>query len=93
MRGTWTDQSWRIAWLGKLNFTGGWAKNHDVQAGGIWINLGPLLYHWADSHSYLQQEELSIEPSLEDIEHAVQNKGFKCLQRQMVPTSFNANPR
>ncbi len=32
-----------------------------VQDGGLWINLGPLLYHWADSHLYLTGEDLSIE--------------------------------
>ena len=32
-----------------------------VQDGGLWINLGPLLYHWADSHLYLTGEDMSIE--------------------------------
>ena len=32
-----------------------------VQDGGLWINLGPLLYHWADSHLYLSGDDMSIE--------------------------------
>jgi hypothetical protein len=31
------------------------------QDGGFWINLGPLLYHWADAHTYLPEDELSVE--------------------------------
>ena len=31
------------------------------QDGGFWVNLGPLLYHWADAHTYLPEDELSIE--------------------------------
>ena len=34
------------------------------QEGGLWINLGPLLYHWADSHLYMASPELSIEVRL-----------------------------
>uniref|UniRef100_A0A7S3SBK3 carnosine N-methyltransferase n=1 Tax=Strombidinopsis acuminata TaxID=141414 RepID=A0A7S3SBK3_9SPIT len=35
---------------------------HVVKPGGLWINLGPLLYHYADI-----QEERSIEPSWEEV--------------------------
>lgn len=31
------------------------------QDGGFWVNLGPLLFHWADAHTYLPEDELSIE--------------------------------
>lgn len=59
----------------------------------MWINLGPLLYHWADSHTYLQQEELSIEPALEDVKRAVEEKGFVFQQEATLPAKFNSNPR
>lgn len=26
---------------------------HVLRLGGYWVNLGPLLYHWADAHTYL----------------------------------------
>lgn len=68
-------------------------KDLAAQAGGIWVNLGPLLYHWADAHTYLPGEELSIELSLEDVEEIVQHAGFQTLHRSMVPASFNTNIR
>lgn len=68
-------------------------KGSNLQAGGLWINLGPLLYHWADAHTYLPGEELSIELSLEDVELIVKQQGFKTLQRCMVPAAFNTNIR
>lgn len=37
-----------------------------VQPGGYWVNLGPLLYHWAESWAP-QGEQMSIELSLEDV--------------------------
>ena len=38
-----------------------------MQPGGYFVNLGPLLYHWADAHTYLEGEELSVELSLEEV--------------------------
>ena len=57
------------------------------------MNLGPLLYHWADAHTYLPYEELSIEISLEDVERIVKQQGFKVVQRSMIPAAFNTNIR
>ena len=37
-----------------------------LQPGGYWVNLGPLLYHWAESWAP-QGEQMSIELSLEDV--------------------------
>lgn len=65
----------------------------DVQEGGVWINLGPLTYHWADAHTYLPGDELSIELSLEDVLAVVKNTGFKMLESTSVQTTFNANFR
>eukprot|EP00884_Botryococcus_braunii_P007642 jgi/Botrbrau1/1687/Bobra.116_2s0029.2 len=64
-----------------------------LREGGIWINLGPLLYHWADSHTYLPDEELSIEVSLDDVERISCAMGFRLLRKEMVPTGFNVNLR
>lgn len=64
-----------------------------VQDGGLWINLGPLLYHWADAHTYLAGEELSIELPLEDVERIAATLGFTTLQRQMVTAGFNTDAR
>jgi carnosine N-methyltransferase len=64
-----------------------------AQVGGVWINLGPLKYHWADAHTYLSEDELSIELSLEDVLSVIQNTGFNMLERTTVQTSFNSNTR
>jgi carnosine N-methyltransferase len=49
---------------------------HCLKDGGKWINLGPLLYHWTDAHTYLETEELSIEIPLDTIINTIQNTGF-----------------
>ena len=64
-----------------------------MQEGGLWVNLGPLLYHWADAHSYLPGEELSIELSLDTVIRACHAGGFRTLQNSMVPSVFNGNLR
>ena len=37
-----------------------------LQPGGIWVNFGPLLYHYAD-----MEGECSIELSWEELEHVI----------------------
>jgi carnosine N-methyltransferase len=69
-------------------------KGHSgVQDSGLWINLGPLLYHWADAHTYLDSEEASIELSLEDVKRAAARLGFRMLRSETVEATFNENPR
>lgn len=63
------------------------------QDGGCWINLGPLLFHWADAHNYLPEEELSIELSLEEVEAAAKQLGFKTIKREMVSAAYMTNLR
>ena len=69
---------------------------------GTWVNLGPLLYHWADAASYLpgsaeggeEGEEPSIELSLEEVLLAVSAAGFDIVELKTdVPATFNATPR
>jgi carnosine N-methyltransferase len=43
-----------------------------LKPGGIWINLGPLLYHYADMPG-----EVSIELTLEQVMKIVEKTGFK----------------
>lgn len=65
----------------------------NVQDGGCWVNLGPLLYHWADAHTYLAEEEVSVELSLEEVEAAAKQVGFKTVKREMVPAAYMTNLR
>ena len=47
-----------------------------LKPGGWWVNLGPLQWHWTDAHTYLPDEELSIEVTLADVVAASQRLGF-----------------
>ncbi|KAK8727405.1 hypothetical protein OTU49_009542, partial [Cherax quadricarinatus] len=49
-----------------------------LKPGGYWVNLGPLLYHFAD-----QPGELSIEPSYEEVKRIVLGIGFKITVEEM----------
>lgn len=48
-----------------------------MQPGGVWINLGPLQWHWADSHTYLPEEELSLELPLDSVIEIAKHIGFE----------------
>ncbi|XP_037279774.2 carnosine N-methyltransferase [Rhipicephalus microplus] len=62
---------------------------HILRPGGLWINLGPLLYHYAD----LPNED-SIEPSYEDVRNIILTMGFIFLKEETgIPTPYTQNPR
>eukprot|EP00615_Pteridomonas_danica_P017945 CAMPEP_0114404158 /NCGR_PEP_ID=MMETSP0102-20121206/19379_1 /TAXON_ID=38822 ORGANISM="Pteridomonas danica, Strain PT" /NCGR_SAMPLE_ID=MMETSP0102 /ASSEMBLY_ACC=CAM_ASM_000212 /LENGTH=387 /DNA_ID=CAMNT_0001568779 /DNA_START=1627 /DNA_END=2787 /DNA_ORIENTATION=- len=52
--------------------------------GGVWINIGPLMYHWADQFSELaantnhldERYHQSLELSWEEVKHAMTAMGF-----------------
>ncbi|GLC38668.1 hypothetical protein PLESTB_000458200 [Pleodorina starrii] len=67
--------------------------SHCLAPGGTWINLGPLLYHWADAHTYLPTMELSIELSLEDIREAAQTMGFRLVREESLDVPYMADYR
>ncbi|KAJ6408481.1 hypothetical protein OIU84_011741 [Salix udensis] len=62
-----------------------------LKDGGVWINLGPLLYHFADM--YGQEDEMSIELSLEDVKRVVLNYGFEVEKESTIETTYTTNPR
>lgn len=62
-----------------------------LKPGGVWINLGPLLYHFADAHSYSQEEEMSIELSLEDVKMVASHYGLLLQKESMIETTYTAN--
>lgn len=51
--------------------------------GGLWINFGPLLYHYADS-----SQDSSIEPSYEIVKEIIESFGFKFLQEKTNQTCY-----
>ncbi|XP_017850393.1 carnosine N-methyltransferase [Drosophila busckii] len=56
--------------------------------GGIWVNLGPLLYHYSDVKG-----QNSIEPSYEDLIIIMESIGFDMLTtRTGIRTKYAQNP-
>lgn len=65
-----------------------------LESGGVWIHLGPLQWHWADAHTYLAEEELSIELPLDKIIEIAKNIGFVFegnVERISCPYMSNIN--
>ncbi|XP_028270120.1 carnosine N-methyltransferase isoform X2 [Parambassis ranga] len=60
-----------------------------LKPGGVWINLGPLLYHYENIAN-----ELSIELSYEDIRTAMVKFGFRIeVERESMQTTYTENDR
>ncbi|XP_043916784.1 carnosine N-methyltransferase isoform X2 [Protopterus annectens] len=60
-----------------------------LKPGGIWINLGPLLYHFENIAN-----EFSIELSYEDIRSVVLQVGFQMeVEKESVPSTYTENDR
>ncbi|KAG2629446.1 hypothetical protein PVAP13_3KG432300 [Panicum virgatum] len=61
-----------------------------LKDGGVWINLGPLLYDFADM---TPDDDMSIELSLEDVKKVADHYGFVMEVEKMIETTFSANMR
>ncbi|XP_075067091.1 carnosine N-methyltransferase [Mixophyes fleayi] len=58
-----------------------------LKPGGMWINLGPLLYHFENLAN-----ELSIELSYEDLKNVILQYGFLIeAERETVTTTYTVN--
>lgn len=57
-----------------------------LKPGGIWVNLGPLLYHYSD-----MPNEGSIEPTYEDLLIIIKSTGFQILVNAFNNKSFRIN--
>ena len=55
-----------------------------LRRGGLWLHLGPLLWHWADG-GYAEQ---SVELSLSELHRAARLLGFRPLRQQFVDASY-----
>ncbi|KAG0626654.1 hypothetical protein M758_2G141300 [Ceratodon purpureus] len=62
-----------------------------LKPGGVWINLGPLLYHFAEAYS--QEEEMSLELSLEDVKKVAAQFGLVLKKEKLIETTYTANNR
>lgn len=59
-----------------------------LKPGGIWINLGPLLYHYEDMPNHM-----SLELSFDELRHVICNKGFNIQHEESLQTTYSTNPR
>ena len=57
-----------------------------VKIGGIWINFGPLLYHYTEN-----ENEISIELSWEEVKHIIIGFGFEFKKIEVVKTTYSTN--
>jgi len=60
-----------------------------LKKGGVWINLGPLLYHFSD-----QKGEDSIEPAYSTVRAVIEEMGFSFVsEEQNVAATYSQDPR
>jgi len=60
---------------------------HKILApGGVWINLGPLLWHWENSRT-----DPSIELDLEQVKALVEEIGFEIRDEKTIDTTYTNN--
>ena len=56
-----------------------------LKKGGIWINIGPLLYHFHDV-----QNEVSIELSWEEVKKIILKFGFEIKNEKMINSTYSS---
>lgn len=60
-----------------------------LKPGGVWINLGPLLYHYSDIRNHQ-----SVEPSFQVVCEVIKRIGFEMKKIQTgVKTKYCQNPK
>ncbi len=57
-----------------------------LKKGGVWINLGPLLYHYSD-----MEQEVSIELSWEELKHIIINLGFEIRNESIKECYYSSD--
>ena len=57
-----------------------------VKIGGLWVNFGPLLYHYTEN-----ENEISIELSWEEVKHIIIGYGFEFKKIEKVKATYSTN--
>jgi carnosine N-methyltransferase len=55
--------------------------------GGVWINLGPLLWHWENNNT----NDPSIELDLEEVKTLARAIGFELSNERTVDATYTSN--
>mmetsp|Transcript_30273 Transcript_30273/g.39928 ORF Transcript_30273/g.39928 Transcript_30273/m.39928 type:complete len:418 (-) Transcript_30273:175-1428(-) len=70
-----------------------------LRPGGVWINLGPLLYHWASAKGVDMEGDVderytkSVELSWEELQHVVKTYGFDIVQQDFKECTYTRDAR
>lgn len=58
--------------------------------GGVWINQGPLLYHWVTDNDGNNDERYnqSVELSYEEVKHVIQAVGFEFIKEEFRDCTY-----
>ncbi|KAF8812835.1 N2227-domain-containing protein [Phlegmacium glaucopus] len=55
--------------------------------GGVWINLGPLLWHWENNNT----NDPSVELDLEEVKNLARTIGFELSNERTIDTTYTSN--
>ncbi|KAJ7028313.1 N2227-domain-containing protein [Mycena alexandri] len=55
--------------------------------GGVWVNMGPLLWHWENNTT----NDPSIELSLEEVKNLARAIGFRISNERTIDTTYTSN--
>lgn len=63
---------------------------HLLRPGGVWINLGPLLYHWMEDNEGNgdKRYDESIELSYEELKHVISGMGMDIVEESRVGCTY-----
>ena len=59
--------------------------NRILKVGGLWVNIGPLQWHYSD-----QKNGVQVQLSLEEVEKLVVKFGFEFRKRELRETHYTA---
>jgi carnosine N-methyltransferase len=57
-----------------------------LKPGGLWINFGPLLYHYSE-----MDKECSIELSWDEVKHLIEKIGFEIKKEEIRESSYSTD--
>lgn len=60
--------------------------------GGVWVNLGPLLWHFENTPAAGAKGERSIELSLDEVLALASEVGFEIKEHKMVRSTYTGTP-
>ena len=68
---------------------------HALKPGGVWINHGPLLWHWRCPFENTTDPRYakSVEFSFDEVEHIIRSYGFEFLSTEWRKCDYDANCR